>query len=702
MQWLRGIRAGIAVASVMIIFHLLGQPTGWITFGVLLVLNVDNGGPYRSRFNNMITVIVGGTLALVVSAIASISITGAILATSLFCFAITLVRVVSQSLASASSSILICYFVAYGAASHTSAATKIAILYFIGGGIWAAAFSLLFWPIDPFAPARNAVADIYATLASLATLPPEDSARFKDSVHRVRVLIETAENTLALTPARMTARTVRARNLTVMVQAADLLFARLLRLAELGAHELTTEREPADSSVADTAKWLAPSLRTIEQALRQRPVDDAAAFAVKGECLTKMKGHTGHCEAEPTVGFDPISLQLREQLAVIKYDCLLSLEVVHESLRAIWTGVEPRTTDLRSVFEPTALPSSPQIWLDALLSNFTSRSVIFRHALRIGSVAAADLLLLRLIHITHSYWMPMTSIIVLQPYTGETWRKSGDRIVGTIAGAILAAGLAAVIPSEAGIIAVISVGCIFALAVYAVDYAWYSFFITPAIVLLSQPQLGDWHFAAVRTGMTFIGALTALAAMLLLWPKRESTQLPALLARAAATDAAYLRALLQFWQQPASNLESRLLTGRTILSPARRACGLASNDAEDSLDRALLEQRVPMHLNAAQQLLNRDALTFTTYIRRVSQSITTLVTLGADLPALTDRVRKLTVRLDAVSAGLTEHNPKFVLPISNEEPAPNPHPTLVELQMIRIEQQIGILERTASDISANK
>ncbi len=40
-----------------------------------------------------------------------------------------------------------------------------------------------------------------------------------------------------------------------------------------------------------------------------------------------------------------------------------------------------------------------------------------------------------------------------------------------------------------------------------------------------------WHLAAVRTGMTLLGALTALTEMLLLWPQRESMRLPVLLAR---------------------------------------------------------------------------------------------------------------------------------------------------------------------------
>jgi hypothetical protein len=118
MQWLRGLRAGLAVGCLMFTLPVMGRPTGWAAFGVLLTLNVDNGGPYRSRFGNMITVLVGGTIAFAIAAIASTSFSAAMLATSLFCFGVTFARVVSQPLASGSAQILICYFVSYGAMAH--------------------------------------------------------------------------------------------------------------------------------------------------------------------------------------------------------------------------------------------------------------------------------------------------------------------------------------------------------------------------------------------------------------------------------------------------------------------------------------------------------------------------------------------------------------------------------------------------------
>ena len=700
-QWRRGLRAGMAVSTLMVFCHLLGKPIGWASLGALQVLTVDNGGPYRSRLSNILTVLAGGSIALLLGSVSAGSLPIAIIVTALFCFATTMARVLSQPLASSSVTILVCYIVAYGGPTHSLSSGKTGVLYFVLGGLWAASFSMIFWPVDPFRPARHAVADLYSKLTDLAAaLPTTDAASdptaFNDLVAQIRLNIETAQSTLAATPARMTARTVRARNLAAMVQAADLLFARILRIAELGTHEPTR-----NTRASELGNWIVNSLRPVEPALRTRPDDRAASFDARGSLSVDM--HRRALQFEPSPDTNTVYAQLDAQFAAVERDCLLSLEVVYESLRAIWTGSEPRAgraAALRSsLIDHVVPPSSPQLWLDALRANFTPRSVMFRHALRLATVTSVDVIILHLIHLNHGYWLPMTSIIVLQPYTGETWRRSGDRVGGTVAGAVLAALLAATIPSETGIMTVICIGCAFTLATYAADYAWYCFFLTPTIVLLTLPHLRDWHFAAVRMGMTGLGALLALIAMLLFWPERESVQLPGLLARAVAADAAYLRAMLKFWTCPAGDIAARTLAEREILAPARRACGLATNDAEDSLDRALLEHTIPLHSGPTHERLNHDALTFTTYLRRLTQSITTLAILASEAPPSTVTIEALATRLDAVSTALiAKTSATYTAPESI--PSQTSNPTLAAQQMARLERQVGVLERSAADIAS--
>jgi len=705
MQWRRGLRTGIAVGTIMLACMLLGYPVGWPALGAFQVIFVDNGGPYRSRFANIITILLGGSLAVCIGVLVGANLPAAIIATLIFCFAVTLFRVLSQPLASTSVTILTSYIIAFGGANHATATAFTDTRDFIVGGLWAATLSLVLWPADPFRPARAAVADVFATLAELVrAVPlagdPDHRRQFTDLIARFRTQIEIAHATLAATPARMASRTIRARNLSVLCEAADLLLSRVLRFAELGHQDAVLD-------------WLAHSIAPIEPALRTRPMHGTTSFAPEGSHNVDLRRAIPHLET--LINGDPsLNPETRAQLLSALHDSVLNFQIAYVAVRAIWTGVEPRSSDADILLaaSPALAPKKAaripwEMWLDTLLANVTLRSVMFRHALRLALVVTIDVILMyvfgkQFTHYTHGYWLAMTSIIVLQPYTGETVRKSVQRVIGTIAGAALAAVLASAIHSEWALLLVIAVGATLSVAFYAVDYAWYCFFLTPTIVLLTLPHLRDWRFAAVRMGMTGLGAAIAVAAMLLLWPERESLQLPSLLARAAAANAGYLRAVLAFWRASIGKTQrARIEAERTLLAPARRLCGLAANDAEETLDHALVEHAIPLNpARASTERLNRDALTFTTFLRRLTQTITTLAAFAevpsavAPPPELAAAIDGYADRLDAICTALEQHS------TLTETPSADPTLPLANEQLRRLDRQVAILERTANDLAA--
>lgn len=722
LKWRRGLRAGVAVGASLFACYRIHHPSGWVALGALQIILVDNGGPYLSRLANIACVLLLGSLAVLLGSLAGAHLALALSVTFAFCFILTLARAISQPLASSSVINLVNYIVAFGTQIHTLHTATASTRDFLIGGLWAASLSMVFWPIDPFRPARSAVADVYAALASLAALVPdsgttEGQAALHLAINRMRSAIEQAGLTLTTAPARMATRTHRARSLTVLNEGADLLLERLLRLAELAAaaaHADSSATTPGSSTaltsaLTDIAAWITPTLRQIEAALRSRPADRGAAFEPGGarwnELHTTFPGDLITSSAPERQPYSPV-------LATALQDALLGLEIAMEAVRSIWSGREParsaapllRGVNLRESRTPTRRPA---LWLDALRSSLTLRSVTFRHALRLALVVTLDVVVLHLTHIHHGYWLPMTSIIVLQPYTGETVRRSSERIGGTVAGAILAALLAAALPSQVALMTAISLGAALTLAVYAVDYAWYCFFLTPTIVLLVLPHIGDWHFAAVRVGMTAVGALVAVLAMLLLWPERESLQLPRLLGRAAAAEAEYLRATLAFWQRTGRGApDERLAAERTLLAPARRNCGLAANDAEETLDHALVEHAIP--LNPARrrtERLNTASLTFTTYIRRLTQTITLLAAASSGQTS-TDQtearrlVSALALRLDAIARALGGERTESYRPLTAPETTIIGEPTFAAAQLPRLQRQIDVLENTAAELAA--
>ena len=696
-QWARGLRTALSVGLAMLLCILLHHPMGWAALGALYLGIVDNGGPYRTRLGNMLAVMLLGSFAILLGSLTGSNLTLGLTATFAFCFALTLARVLSQPIASASVLILICYVVAYGGSQHTLAVGIHGALDYLLGALWASAIALVLWPLDPFRPARAAVADVYASLLLLADALPTaatDPAHFNDLLARTRLRIETAQSSLAATPARMTARTIRARNLTVLTESADLLLARILRAAELG--------DTATDSMQAIGTWLTSALQPIESALRHEPLARASAFGPEGSLSLHILRSETTLEASLQATTD-LSPDITAHTVTALRDSLLNLQIAYEAVRAIWTGAESRQRD-STLFRasltgaPRAL-SAPSQWIETLRSNLTLRSVMFRHALRLAAVVTVDLLVLRLIHVTHGYWLAMTSLIVLRPFAGETVRRSAERVAGTVAGGILAAAFTAIASTQAEVLVLVVLCASASVALIAVDYAWYCFFVTPAIVLLTLPRLHDLHLAVVRMELTLLGAAVALVAMLLLWPERESLQLPGLLARAAAADAAYLRALPLFWQTASGNTPNdRIHAERTLLAPARRLCGLAVNDAEETLDHALLEHSIPLNpRRSSTERLNSAALTFTTYLRRITRTATTLAAVGLETPPNPSLLISLAERLDVLSLALTGH-PSPQLP--QQTPAPT-EKSLPNEQLNRLERQVSILERTTAELTCN-
>ena len=276
----------------------------------------------------------------------------------------------------------------------------------------------------------------------------------------------------------------------MLLETADILFAGTIRWTELFE---TAPDAASQQAIADALRWLSRAERAIADSLRQRPADGAASFAPEGSHSIEHL----HKRGLVVRSLEAPSGPLIDLLAQDQRDALLNVEVAFEAVRALWSGVEYRVASGESagVAQRSLLSSSGadpmmqsgwQTMVDAARANWTPRSVMMRHALRMLVVGAVDVLLMRMVHVRHGAWLAMTSIIVLQPY------RSGN-IEGEVCNASAAPSREAYWPpslllhctARSGLILAITVTSVLTLATYAVDYAWYCFFLTPTFVLLS-------------------------------------------------------------------------------------------------------------------------------------------------------------------------------------------------------------------------
>jgi uncharacterized membrane protein YccC len=183
-------------------------------------------------------------------------------------------------------------------------------------------------------------------------------------------------------------------------------------------------------------------------------------------------------------------------------------------------------------------------------------------------------------HGAYAHWLTITLVLVMQPFFATTWQRTLERVGGTLLGGAVAAALAAILHSRLHLAGLLPVLGALALAVRQVSYAVYIAVYTPVIILLVEqirPLEDQTSIALARAGYTILGGLIAVLANAVLWPSWQPEQVKADLATAIAAHAAYARAVLL--NSPADPVRER------------RQAGLASNNLEATLQRAMHEPR---------------------------------------------------------------------------------------------------------------
>jgi uncharacterized membrane protein YccC len=730
MDWLRGLRAAIALCAPMVLGDLAGIPNlGWAALGGFEAIIADTGGPYRIRMSSLATLSLGGAAGLFLGSVAGVSLVWALPVTVLFCFGWSYLAVLGQPFASAGILVQVIFICGIGAptASWHEALTRSLLL--LAGGAWAALLSLFLWPLDAYRPARAAVAACYTELASflnsiselsgrseqpsdpaqpLAYLEPAPDRRTRPSPalwhrlaqhhqYRVRQAVEQGWAAVAAIRAEHQSETAQGHHLVVLLEHADLLIARTVALAE----HLEAQFAAQGSLCLDRSLHSLRDLRGAElfvAALLVRRQNGSAAPALAQR--QQMEALPGSLAC-----LDQSDLANRFLLAQVTESARL-LETAIESAALLRLG--------KNTASETAIPPGSSVghlgyvyarlaelrpgWnlarvTDQLRANFSSRSLLLRHAVRVSLVCGVDVVLIFLLNIDHGYWLLMTSLIVLQPHVSGTMRRGAERIGGTVGGGILAAVLAAALHSQMATAAVLFPLALLALAFLPVSYAVFAFFLTPTFVLAWLPWSGDWQLALVRTINTVAGACLALLAMRFLFPSFERDRAPQFLRASIAADRRYLAELAQSWRSQSRSSRP--------LANARRATGLAHNDTEESLERLLAEnwpRRRPFaHFVAA----------FVTYLRRFAQSVTTLAALdGAwdwkQSAPVQSRMELLSRRLQwlEASAGTGSQPllepwpaPRILEALQADSPPLSPQDHPGERQLERLERQTDVLHR---------
>lgn len=566
-----GVRAALSVAVIVAANEWIAfPPLSEAALAALLTCLCDAGGPIRRRVPALLAfAFVGASLTAGLVLLRPSSLAVVVPCACLVIFCTSFARIWGQSALQVGNLLTVVTVLALDRTASLREAGVLAAA-FAGGSLWALLLTMGIWRLHPFRPARRAVAEVFRRMGALAgdlsglihaapTLPAQVSEAWAGHArgHRryVRDAIEVARTLVLDTVRARGPSSARAGQTLIQVEAADQVFGGLIALSDV--------LEFAGPATRATAARLLHTLRLLlasiaDDTAMDLPPDDASRRAMVERMLNILAGIG---RTDPALA--GVATALVDRLGIA---ALLTTPA------GLLPTREPGTSKWSRVVQP-------------LRANVTWSSASFRHAVRAAVAAGPALVITLSSGNAYAHWLTITLVLTMQPFFALTWQRAIERIIGTVLGGMVAAGLGLLVSSPLATAAVLFPLAVTAFAVRYVSFGLFMACMTPLVVLLSElgrPGESGWVIAGMRALYTVLGGTLAVLGCAVLWPSWEPGRLSRELRGALDAHAAYADAELAVLlaEQPAAALDA-----------ARRAAGVASNNLEASLARALQEPR---------------------------------------------------------------------------------------------------------------
>ncbi len=522
----QSVRAVLSLSVPLALLRWADLPVAGLLFfiGALQVILADGAGPYRDRLLGILVVCLSvpeiywlGTQATSPWWIATVLI-------FLIAFSGGLLRAIGPR----GATLGLVTSVAFLLGTLTVASPGVAAVHagwVFAGCLWALVLALAAWRLRPYlALRRETGAALDAAARMLAAVSGGDDD-LRSQERDARAAVENARTALDATRAMVPANNKTLVQLFVVMRIASRLAVFASGLAEIRAR--LADDQPLRADLDATVVALARNAREAGRALiDSRPWHSDPDFEAARTRLRKCVASRPDADQAQSAALsvlDKSTLYVNELQAVC--DFFASARGRHDH----WLprlALRERLTEMAG----------------AVGHQFSWRTTLFRHALRLGIVTALATGIELFWHFPHGMWLPMTVIVVMQPDFGATRGRALIRAAGTLAGVLVAAAILGM--TDNAVIWQIALAVLVFLTTFAVRIS-YGFFVaclTPMVIILlalHAPGQG-WHFALERIEETIGGIALAIAGALILWPDWIRHRLPATFARSITATGRYL------------------------------------------------------------------------------------------------------------------------------------------------------------------
>lgn len=247
--------------------------------------------------------------------------------------------------------------------------------------------------------------------------------------------------------------------------------------------------------------------------------------------------------------------ELKKQLDTLEADGLnvMVLKKVLVNLRNIGSRI---TQIYRYTESPKNIPQQTQgadyskfvthqsFDIKIFFENLTLQSANFRHALRVSIVCLGVFIVAGRFYSGHyGYWILLTVLVILKPGFSLTKQRNYERVIGTIIGGFIGAGVLYFIHDKTLLFVFLLLFMVLSYSFMRLRYVIGVLFMTPFILImfsLTTPETSMQAIVQERIIDTLIGAAVAGVASYFIFPSWESYQIKKMMADTILANAQYL------------------------------------------------------------------------------------------------------------------------------------------------------------------
>ncbi len=563
-----GLRCAVGTAIPLVAGLFADKPLLGVAaaIGAFPVGFASRQGVYRSRAAAALMTAAGVAASAFVGAVCGGTIWAAVLVAALWGFASGVLASLGPSAIAVGVNSVVALAI-FEQFHYTPAEAGLTALLVFSGGLLQTLLLVGVWPLERFTRERSVLGAAYRTLGAYAAAFPDANLRAPDQATFTKL-----SETLA-DPQPFGSRGDIAA------------FEALLTEAE-------RIRETLAALAADRyllAQHAAPQVADIERF-------GAAAAAILTEIASALDAARAPLADEAMwPRFDaPVAALEAARAEPIVNRALGDAEALLGQLRSAWRAASAPAggDDAAAARERAGAPrifatSAVREALATVRANLSRRSGFAQHGIRLAVVLAIATLAAHTLPLHRGYWVALTAALVLRNDFQTTFTRGVGRIIGTLAGAVLASSIAYFVRPYPETLAILAVAFAFcAYAVFSLNYALFTLAVTGYVIfLLALGGLSEHSALIDRVVETLIGGALALVAYGV-WPTWERALAPDRLAEMLEKQRGHAALVLSAYTDPAR-------ADAAAIHSAQVGSWLARTNAEASVDRMLAEPVPP-------------------------------------------------------------------------------------------------------------